>query len=406
MDTKKLKQNAPVFILWTCVYWGYLYYFYSVNWDFHIFSLKDWRFFVQQWNEGWVVRGADQWIFIAVALFAIPIWYFILKILLPLPYSRWFEDLFFDSIYKRKMKQLHSSEEAKIQKRPSYRQVRPRELAHGIVKQADQPVVATPSATTIADMPVAHPQTAAAQSAPHSSLSQKLIVPTPMSADPFHLQDSLYSEEAQAQPLSSPIPTVPFEDMESDIQPLDEDLSAIMQKECTLFSQVAIKGEKVSYVAVGKKAVYLCQVDDEEGDWLADEEPFNNEAPLWFSDRAHRVSPVYTLQQLQKKVEQALRQNRVELPCRLLLVKTQGIIINAEEMLPRWRRNGVTVCRSQTGGPTVLPSFSDSFPREEAPSPSVLKKVKDALQLTGKKTSAKNQLSSRKSSTSKKKPKA
>ena len=381
MDIKKLKQNAPVFILWTFVYWGYLYYFFVVNWNFHIFSVKDWRFFSQQWEQGWVVQGVDQWIFILVALVAIPLWYVGLKLLLPIPYRKWVEDLFFDSIYKRKIAHMHKTEKAVVEKRPSYRHVRPQELAHGIVPPAadKEPAVA---------MPEMHPQPAAAQSVPTLSVERKLTVPMPTVADPFHLQDSLYSDEDHTETLATSTAQVPFENMDATIKPIQEDLLAIMQAQGEVFQNVSIKDDTLSYVAVGKKTIYLCQVDDAEGDWLADEDPFGSEAPLWFSDRSHRVSPVFELLQTQKAVESLLKKQQVEATCQSLLVKTQGVIINAEEMMPKWKKSGVIVCRSQSGGAAVLPSFTEAFPEDSAPSQAFVKKVKDALHLTAKKASA------------------
>ena len=381
MDIKKLKQNAPVFILWTLVYWGYIHYFFSVNWNFHIFSVKDWRFFSQQWAQGWVVEGADQWTFILVAMAAIPVWYIVLKLLLPIPYRKIFEDLFFDSIYKRKMEQLHNTEKAAVKKRPSYRDVRPKELAHGLATPTEK--------EPPADMPPVHPQPAAAQSAPMAE--RKLSVPVPAPSDPFHLQDSLYSDEEHTENVAAPEaePVVPFENMETEIQPLSEDLLKIMQANCEVFANVSVKGADVSFVAVGKDTVYLCQVDDVEGDWLADEDPFGSDAPLWFSDRSHRVSPVFELLKVQATVEGLLKKQHIEAACQSLLVKTQGVIINAEEMLSKWKSAGVIVCRSQSGGSAALASFTDSFPQETAPTQAFVKKVKDALHLTAKKAAAK-----------------
>lgn len=389
MDTKKLKQNAPVFILWTLIYWGYLYWFFRKNWEFHIFSSKDWQFFVEQWDNGWVVHGTDQWVFILVLLVAIPVWYFVLKLLLPLPYKKWYEDIFFDSIYKRKMEHLHDTEQAQVTKRPSYRKVRPKELPHGITKPVTQPTEAeaapAPTPTQISDIPAFHPQSAAAQSSP-SAAKPKLTVPmTITSADPFHLQDSIYEDETELpQEPAEPIVAVPFEDMEESVKPVKEDLQQIMEKQCAVFPNATVDGAPVSFIAVGGSTVYLCQVDDAEGDWLADEEPFGSEAPLWFSDRSHRVSPVFELTKKQEKVQQMLLRNDIQANCRPVLIKTQGVILNAEEMTSAWQNADVIVCRSQSGGPASLPLFKTAFPKEEPPSQAFVKKVKDALSLTSK----------------------
>ena len=50
------------------------------------------------------------------------------------------------------------------------------------------------------------------------------------------------------------------------------------------------------------------------------------------------------------------------------MIKTDGNIINAEDMLDVWRDMNVLVARSATGAPAELPSFGETFPPQlEAP---------------------------------------
>lgn len=75
-------------------------------------------------------------------------------------------------------------------------------------------------------------------------------------------------------------------------------------------------------------------------DWLADEERFNNDKPLYFSESSHRVSPVYTMKCIRAKLEQLVPDNRYSIEI-LLLCNYE--IINEDEMHEGWDKSGVTV---------------------------------------------------------------
>lgn len=100
------------------------------------------------------------------------------------------------------------------------------------------------------------------------------------------------------------------------------------------------------YAAVmHKRNILLVGVDflgkEERGqDWLADEECFNNDKPLYFSESSHRVSPVYTMKCIKAKLEELVPDNRYSIEI-LLLCNYE--IINEDEMHEVWDRSGVTV---------------------------------------------------------------
>ena len=114
----------------------------------------------------------------------------------------------------------------------------------------------------------------------------------------------------------------------------------------------------------------------EEGDWLADEERFNDEDPLWFSETSHRVSPITIL----KNFENELKQAGVKAQTHIILVKTAGNIINAEDMHDVWTQMNVLVARSGTGCPVELPSFTQTFPAQlEAPTEEDIQAIQELL---------------------------
>ena len=75
--------------------------------------------------------------------------------------------------------------------------------------------------------------------------------------------------------------------------------------------------------------------------WLADEEMFGDEIPLYFSESNHRKSPAYLLHLLKKKIQDG-EYNGKPFSIRLLLVCNYSII-NYEDMLPVWESMGITV---------------------------------------------------------------
>lgn len=76
-----------------------------------------------------------------------------------------------------------------------------------------------------------------------------------------------------------------------------------------------------------------------KSDWLADEERFNDENPLWFSESSHVESPIFKLQVFRDLL---LKKKPGEIKIVLIIFPGSGII-NAEDMLETWEEIGVTV---------------------------------------------------------------
>ena len=96
----------------------------------------------------------------------------------------------------------------------------------------------------------------------------------------------------------------------------------------------------------GEDEVLLVKYDflseeDRKQFWLADEEMFDDEIPLYFSEANYRKSPAYLLHLLKKEV-QDWEYNGKTFSIRLLLVCNYSII-NYEDMLPVWESMGITV---------------------------------------------------------------
>lgn len=111
-----------------------------------------------------------------------------------------------------------------------------------------------------------------------------------------------------------------------------------LEDECRL-----LKNKKVYVFATGLNAVIVCMEHYPMTDELADEEPFNMEEPLYFTESGHRISPVWQLSETLKVLQDRLAQhnyNNVKLWGVLL---TDSHIINREDMEEVWDNMHVTV---------------------------------------------------------------
>ena len=108
----------------------------------------------------------------------------------------------------------------------------------------------------------------------------------------------------------------------------------------------------------------MCLNDKEPGDWLADEERFNDEEPLWFSESSHRISPVRKVDLARLTLEETLKDADLSFDVVPFVIEQIGNIINAEDMLDIWKDIGVKVTRIDRGTPKEIPLFAKTL--EEA----------------------------------------
>lgn len=123
----------------------------------------------------------------------------------------------------------------------------------------------------------------------------------------------------------------------------------------------------------------LCLVDSEAGDWLADEERFNDEEPLWFSESNHRISPVRVILNARDALLPKLTGKARGLDVRPMVVVKQGTIINAEDMFEVWEGLHVSVCRFQDGGPAEIKPVNDAVSRVDPPDDGLFRDVSSVL---------------------------
>ena len=82
---------------------------------------------------------------------------------------------------------------------------------------------------------------------------------------------------------------------------------------------------------------------------LADEEPFNDEHPLWFSESSHRESPVWKLAVTCEMFRERLRRLSHHAPKIMGVLLTGCEVINHDDMLDIWNKLNVSVFDHMSG---------------------------------------------------------
>ena len=140
---------------------------------------------------------------------------------------------------------------------------------------------------------------------------------------------------------------------------------ALQQKNYDIISDVSVKSTTIDFIGVSENRICLCLVDKENGDWLADEELFNGEEPLWFSESSHRISPVRKLKVARDEIEAKLAEEGFDLSISAYVVVQMANIINADDMFDIWDDMNISVTRINRGAPKEIQLFSKSLSESE-----------------------------------------
>ena len=141
-------------------------------------------------------------------------------------------------------------------------------------------------------------------------------------------------------------------------------LDVLKQKGYEVITTATIKNSVIDFIGISDKQIILCLLDKEPGDWLADEERFNDEEPLWFSESSHRISPVRKVDIARKVLADKLSEADMNFDIKAFVVVQIGNIINAEDMFETWDDLNISVTRIDRGTPKELKLFSKTL--EEA----------------------------------------
>lgn len=135
----------------------------------------------------------------------------------------------------------------------------------------------------------------------------------------------------------------------------------LQQKGYDVIAGVKVNSTVIDFVGVSDTEICLCLVDKETGDWLADEELFNGEEPLWFSENSHRISPVRKLDVARNVIRDKLAEENFEQEVKSYVVVQMANIINADDMFEIWNNMDIDVTRINRGAPKEMRLFSKTL---------------------------------------------
>ena len=327
-----------IVFFWTI---GYGYWFQHVMlrfWSFNPLSKQHWEYIWQQWQRGWVLQTTGEWMFVFTLFIGIPVGLTGGAVLCAIPWMKWLKALLAFPVKliansAQKRKEEKTAARPKVTKRKSYKQTRP-------------PAIRASSGR------IKHPEKAPenAEGAPAD--------PAPAAAT---AQNDAPHHEAPASAHQA-VPT--FSSSSSGGSSVTDVLRSAGYR---LISDAKIAGKKIDFVGVAANHILLCLIDSESGDWLADEERFNDEEPLWFSESNHRISPVRVVLNARDALASVLSGAAQGMEIKPMVVIRQGTIINAEDMFEIWSGLNITVCRFEEGGPDEITPLQNTVSSVTAP---------------------------------------
>ncbi len=411
MRMKKWQRTLLIGFIWGIIWlWWIVRCFLLTNWYFDIFKIASgegdgivgWMFLIDEFRKGWVINNTGTVIFFITLICAFPIYFFGWRYFLKIEWLK---------LLRRNVNRLiyfftgaetvrKSNGTGFTLTKKSSKTIRPRALESSIERPASKeselkvPVEAP-------NVPNDPKPTSAMYGSGNTSGSSSY---KPASESPFNKGLNLPSMQQGFSIAPSQNSMASFGgnnwdndfadglgggDMDdillSDIKlpervNLDEDVQKLFENAgYTVIRGETIEGIPVEYLAISANRVVVAVEDAQEGDWLADEERFNGEDPLWFSESSHRVSPVFQLLEMVKNFMGRLSESGFSGSVVPMFIERLGMIINAEDMEQTWKDLSIVVCRTGMGGPDELKSVEQSIIQGEPASDIVISQVRSAL---------------------------
>lgn len=396
------------------------------NWHFDLVDPKHWLYVWNLWLSGWVIDDSREWAFILIILSFIPLW---LTGWASLSLIKWEHILaricakplhWYRMHTQPQITKVQTKVKPEIKRKKSYKEIRPR--GFNIAPSAS--VAETPKPSPIAAnrslpnvKPIMKPE--ATPTTGTSSIFDHALFKMDDSDNDFDLSfddfDKITSPEKitdkkenapketterkdnnknkqsgknnggnqskENKNAKQPKPSLPMANQpQSTKNSGRSSLEILKQKGYEIISSPTIKNNFVDFIGVSAKQLCVCIVDKESGDWLADEERFNDEEPLWFSENSHRISPVRTADIVSALLKEKLQENGFSFDINTFVIIQYGNIINAEDMFEVWDSMHINVTRIDRGTPRELKLFAKALDdAEESIAPEQFEKVKKII---------------------------
>lgn len=368
------------------------------NWRFDIVRKEHWQYAWDLWLSGWVIDDIKEWAFVLIILTFIPLWLTGWAALSLIAWEKMFaaiaalpatlvKKLFFQPVKIIAV----STGVKKIKKRKSYKEIRPQSirppLDERIYETANQakskPLspVQVPSLAPVA----ASVQTETPKENKFDHSLFKFDDDDDFDFDFDAFEDNKKEEKAEETPVTEQAkenkgknkernsaknaPQAKEQKNKNQKNPSQQSqrpngnstLDVIKQKGYEVITGATIKNNLIDFIGVTANQICLCLIDKEPGDWLADEERFNDEEPLWFSESSHRISPVRKADIVRQYLIEKLEDADLHFDVKVYVIEQIGNIINAEDMFEIWDDLGINVTRIDRGTPKELKLFSKTL---------------------------------------------
>ena len=410
-------------LLWSIIFIDAIRAVLLINWHFDIFLKEHWQLLKIKWNSGAPITGSEV-LFFTIMLTSFPIWLAGWYGLCMLNFKKWAKYLIMSPVFLYRKLTLKTKAPVVVKKKTIKEEVQPVKKTP-IIKKVPVKRPPLPSATLMqsnVNMQAQSYPSSSTPSSPYSSqpLKKKQEPTKPIDHalfnfddDDFDLdfdfekkdtsskqEDSIPSALVVDTPPQPPKETTPKaqektqnrqekhkkepqnkkSSPENDKDSHTPVMDVLTQKGYSIISSAIIKNTTIDYIAVSKRELLLCLVDRETGDWLADEEKFNDEEPLWFSESSHRISPVRKIDLAQDIIKTKLAVADFKFDVVSYVIIQSGNIINAEDMLDIWSSMNINVTRINRGSPKEIRLFSKSVENcEEKLDESTFEKLKKLI---------------------------
>ncbi len=389
-----LMRIAFVGIFWSILFLEGIRVIMLTNWHFDILRMDHWLYAWNLWLSGWVIDDPKEWAFILIILTFVPVWLTGWTALSMIRWGKILTDItalplkLFNKIFEKQVKKIAATASVKVvKKKKSYKEIRPRSIRPPMEESAYAlPADKKSALSGIPAKPRGKPAapSAAKSTATPVEFSHSLFKFDDDNSDfDFDLFEDKPKEETPAPAPQAPAPESrskaekseprgktknnqpsPRSGTAAPAQPRgssNSTLEVLRQKGYEVITGATIKNTLIDFIGVSGSQICLCLNDKEPGDWLADEERFNDEEPLWFSESSHRISPVRKIDIARLILTEKLNEAELSFKVEAYVIEQIGNIINAEDMFDIWEGMNINVTRIDRGTPKEIKLFNKTL---------------------------------------------
>lgn len=379
------------------------------NWHFDILRTTHWEHAWKLWLSGWVIDDPKEWAFVLIILTFIPLWLTGWAALSMIHWERLFGDVtfiplkVFNKMFEKQFKKIADTASVKVvQKKKSYKEIRPRSLRPPMEGNAYSAKPAGKNSTFAPAKPLHTPAPETKPTEFDHSLFKLEDDSPDFDFDLFDEKSSVEPQPLKEEPIAAPrsngknrnnknrnqnnsgknssSPRAIQQTQPTQRGSSSSTLDIIKQKGYSVITGITIKNTLIDFIGVSDSQICMCLNDKEPGDWLADEERFNDEEPLWFSESSHRISPVRKIDLARQILVDKLNEADLSFEVEAYVIEQIGNIINAEDMFEIWDNMKINVTRIDRGTPKELKLFAKTL--EDATgqvAPDKLEKIKKLI---------------------------